>query len=326
MRLVMAALVHPVQGESAKLQDLELLKLANCWLQRKSDGRQDSLLLIGVDFPQVEDLRKRVAPLGLRDVDLDVITMEEDSDLGAEVELVVGPWLKAKHPYAVSFMNWESLLGELVVPDLNWWWTGVEAKPAEEYSPILEGLENLVPNSFRRQIPTWLELTLHGSDRGLFDSEQAKYEICMDALGLARWLHGYQEVSGNGYFDFDYWSAATQLPIDQMRLSEEVWRNYAKEIKDAFYDEDATQATLCAAALKVCLANRVTDLASTLRDAFGGATPLLWALYSAIWPNLEEPCDDAYLDLFSGTQTIKSELMPQWNFVNEGWGYFEENY
>lgn len=67
MQLVMAAVVLPLQGESEKFQDLELLKLANCWLQRKADGHQDSLLLVGVNFAQVEDLQKRLAPLGLRD-------------------------------------------------------------------------------------------------------------------------------------------------------------------------------------------------------------------------------------------------------------------
>lgn len=137
MQLVMAALVHPVQGESEKCQDVALLKLANCWLQRKSEGHKDSLLLVGIDFPQVEDLRKRVAPLGLRDVDLEVIALDEDSNLEDDVAPVVGKWLEDKHPSAVSFLNWKSLLGDLVVPDLNWWWTGVEAEPAEEYSSIL---------------------------------------------------------------------------------------------------------------------------------------------------------------------------------------------
>lgn len=326
MQLVMAALVHPVQSsESEKLQDLELLKLANCWLQRKSDGHQDSLLLLGVNFAQVEDLQKRVAPLGLRDVDLEVISLDEDSELRDEVSAVVGKWLEDKHPTAVTFLDWTSLLGGLAVPDLNWWWTGVEAKPAEEYSSILAGLADLAPASFRDQLPTWLALILQESDLGLFDSEQANYEVYMVALGLARWLQGYDEVSENGYFNFDYSSAATLLPIDQMRLGEEVWRKYGDEIKEAFYDEDATQADLCAAALKVCLANRATDLAGTLREAFGGASPLLCALYSAIWPNLTEPSADAAADLFGGTRMLVSELMPQWNFVNEGWGDFTED-
>lgn len=325
MQLVMVVLVRPVHGESEKLQDLELLKLANCWLQRKAEGHKDGLLLLGVDFPQVEDLQKRVAPLGLRDVDLAVIALDEDSNLGDDVAPVVGKWLEDKHPSAVSFLNWALLLGDLAVPDLNWWWTGVEAEPADEYSAILAGLEDLVPDSFRDQLPTWLALVLQESKLGLFDSEQTNYAVCMEALGLARWLQGYDEVSENGYFDFSYSLASTQLPIDQMRLSEEVWQNYADEIKDAFDDEDATQADLCAAALKLCLANRVTDLAGTLREAFGGPAPLLWALYSAIWPNLTEPSADAFVDLFGGTRMLVSELMPQWNFVNEGWGDFTED-
>jgi hypothetical protein len=320
MQLVMAAVVLPLQGESEKFQDLELLKLANCWLQRKADGHQDSLLLVGVNFAQVEDLQKRLAPLGLRDVDLEVITVAEDEYVGDEMESVMTRWLASKHPSAVTFLKWKSLLGDLVAPDLNFWWTGVEVEAGDEYSSILDGSDSLVPESFRNQIPTWLSLLMHCSGFGRLESEQVNYEACMEALGLARWLHGYEAVSGNSYFDFCYSTAVTQFDIDPMRLGEEVWRNYADDIRDAFYDEHATQEDLRAAALRVCLANRAPDLAGTLREAFGGATPLLWALYSAIWPNLTEPSDEAALDLVNGNRILKSELMPQWDFVNEGWG------
>ena len=152
MQLVMAAVVLPLQGESEKFQDLELLKLANCWLQRKADGHQDSLLLVGVNFAQVEDLQKRLAPLGLRDVDLEVITVAEDEYVGDEMESVMTRWLASKHLSAVTFLKWKSLLGDLVAPDLNFWWTGVEVEAGDEYSSILDGSDSLVPESFRNQI------------------------------------------------------------------------------------------------------------------------------------------------------------------------------
>lgn len=325
MLLVLTTLVHNVDGEAREQQELTLLKLANSWLQRKSDGIQDGLLLIGVDFPSPEELRKRVGPLGLGDADLEVVQLEEGEYLGEQVEPVLSGWLRAKHPSAVSFLNWKTLQGERAYPELDWWWTGVEAAPADELSSILEGMRKLLPADFKAQAPTWLELAMHDSPVGMFDSEQANFEVVMNALGVSRWLQAYDEVSENGYFNFDYQEAMKAFPVDLMRLGREAFQDNAEATAEAFDDEEATQDQLAAASLRVCLANRSSTLAHSLRKSFGSPTGLLWALYTSIWPALTKPMDEACGQLFSGHTVALGELMPQWQFVEEGWGNITEN-
>lgn len=325
MLLVLTTLVHNVDGEAREQQELTLLKLANAWLQRKSDGIQDGLLLIGVDFPSPKELRKRVGPLGLGDANLEVVQLEEGEYLGEQVEPVLSSWLSAKHPSAVSFLNWQAMQGERAYPELNWWWTGVEAVPADELSSIHEGMRQLLPADFKAQAPTWLELVMHDSPVGMFDSEQANFEVVMSALGVSRWLQAYDEVSENGYFNFDYQEAMKAFPVDLMRLGREAFQDNAEATAEAFDDEEATQDQLAAACLRVCLANRSSILAQTLQNSFGSPTALLWALYTSIWPALTKPMDEACGQLFSGHTVALGELIPQWQFVEEGWGNLTED-
>lgn len=325
MLLVLTALVHNVEGEAQEQQELTLLKLANAWLQRRSDGVQDGLLLIGVDFPSTEELRRRVAPLGLSDADLEVVQLDEGEYLGEQVEPVLSNWLSAKHPSSVSFLNWKAVQGERAYPELDWWWTGVEAEPADELSSIHEGMRRMLPADFKSQAPTWLELVMHDSPVGMFDSEQANFEVVMNALDISRWLQAYDEVSENGYFNFDYQEAIKTFPVDLMRLCREAFQDNAEATAEAFDDEEATQDQLAAACLRVCLANRSSILAQTLRTSFGSSTALLWALYTSIWPALTKPNDEACGQLFSGHTVPLGELMPQWQFVEEGWGNLTED-
>lgn len=325
MLLVLTALVHNVDGAAREQQELTLLKLANAWLQRKSDGLRDALLLIGVDFPSTEELRRRVAPLGLGDADLEVVQLDEGEYLGEQVETVLSNWLSAKHPSAVSFLNWKTLQGERAYPELDWWWTGVEAAPAVELSSIHEGMRKLLPADFKAQAPTWLELAMHDSPVAMFDSEQANFQVVMNALGVSRWLQAYDEVSENGYFNFDYQEAMNAFPVDLMRLGREAFQDKAEATAEVFDDEEATQDQLAAACLRVCLADRSSSLAHALRKSFGSSTALLWALYTSIWPALTKPMNEACGQLFSGHTVALGELMPQWQFVEEGWGNLTED-
>lgn len=325
MLLVLTTLVHNVDGEAREQQELTLLKLASAWLQRKSDGFRDALLLIGVDFPSTEELRRRVSPLGLSDADLEVVQLDEGEYLGEHVEPVLSNWLSAKHPSAVSFLNWQAIQGERAYPELDWWWTGVEAEPADELSSIHDGMRQLLPADFKSQAPTWLELAMHDSPVGMFDSEQANFEVVMNALGVSRWLQAYDEVSENGYFNFDYQEAMKAFPVDLMRLGREAFQDNAEATAEVFDDEEATQDQLATACLRVCLANRSSILAQTLRTSFGSSTALLWALYTSIWPALTKPMYGACDQLFSGHTVALGELMPQWQFVEEGWGNLTED-
>lgn len=325
MLLVLTTLIHNVDGEAREQQELTLLKLANSWLQRKNDGLRDGLLLIGVDFPSTEELRERVAPLGLGGADLEVVHLDEGEYLGEQVEPVLSSWLSAKHPSAVSFLNLKVIQGERAYPELDWWWTGVEAAPADELSSIHEGMRQLLPADFKAQAPTWLELVMHDTPIGMFDSEQANFDVVMNALGISRWLNAYNEISENGYFNFDYGEAIETFPVDLMRLGREAFQDNAEATTEAFDDEEATQDQLAAACLRVCLADRSSSVAVTLRDSFGSPTALLWALYTSIWPALTKPMDEACGQLFSGHTVALGALMPQWRFVEEGWGNLTED-
>lgn len=325
MQLVMAALVYPDKGEASKFQKVELSKLANTLHQRKRDGHADSVLLMGIDFPHVEALRELVVDLGLPEVDFVAITVGEQAALGDAVEPVLRAWLQGNHPAAVCYLGWTGLLEGLAVPHLNWRWTGVKVKPVVELSALHEAMEELVPQDFKPQVSTWLGLLLKNSTRDFFDSEDVNYDISMDALGLARWLEAYDQVSENGFFGFDYTHAADLIRVDQMRLGQEVWQQCPEETAEVFEDVDATQADLCGLCLKICLSNRATNLASTLRDSFGDTSALLWALQSTIWPCLSESSEDAASDFLAGNRMPLSELRPLWDFVNNGWGKFSED-
>lgn len=319
MLAVLIALIRAEDGCSREQQELALLKLANVWLQRKNCGLRDGLLLVGVDFSSVEEFRQRVAPLGLGDADLEVIQVGEDGDLGECIEPVVSDWLHSKHPSAVSFLDWRSMLGESAYPELNWWWTGVEAEPVDELSSIYEGMRQLLPADFEVQAPTWLELLMRDSPVGMFDSEYTNFDIVMHATCLTRWLSAYDEVSENGFFKFDYDEAFKVFSIDLMRLGREAFQENQQTTSEAFDDEDATQQQLAVTCLRSCLATRSPSLAETLRHTFGSSTALLWALYTSIWPALKKPMNEACEQLFSGHTVEFGNFMSQWRFVEEGW-------
>jgi len=325
MLLIQTTLIHKIDGAAREEQELTLLKLSNAWLQRKNDGLRDGLLLIGVDFISTEELRKRVSPLGLGDADLGVVQLDEGEPLGEQVEPILSSWLYSKHPSAVSFLNWRAMHDERAYPEMDWWWTGVEAESAEELSSIYEGMRQLLPSDFKAQAPTWLELLMHDSPVGMFDSEQANFEVVMNAVGVCRWLQAYDEVCENGYFNFDYEDAVKTFSVDLMRLGREAFQQNAESTAEAFADVEASQHQLAAVCLKVCLTGRSSSIAKALRDSFGGPTALLWALYTSIWPALTKPMDKACDQLFRGQTVTFGELMPQWRFVEEGWGHLTED-
>lgn len=319
MLLVLTALIHDGQDTTQEKQELALLKLANTWLQRKVDGFQDSILLIGVNFPSTKELQEKVGPLGLGDADLEVVQLEEGEYLGELIEPVLSRWLYAKHRSAVSFLHWRDIQGERFYPDLNWWWMGVETMPADELSLIHEAMMKMLPAEFKSQAPTWLELLMRDSPVGMFDSEQVNFEIVMNALGICRWLHAYNQVSKNGFFEFDYREALRIFPVDLMRLSKESFQDNVDATAEAFDDEDATQDQLAAACLRVCLANRSFSLAQTLRNSFNNPGALLWALHTSIWPALTIPMNEAFNQLVADRAIELGNVMPQWEFVTEGW-------
>lgn len=319
MQLVLVAVIRNLEEAKKEKQDMELLKLANLWLQRKNDGLKDSILLIGLNYKNLEDLRNNLKPIGLGDADLEVLEIENEEDLGECIEPILSLWLSNKHPGAVCFLDWKSLLAGMAFPNLFWWWTGVEEEKVDELSSINDAMESMVPYEFKSSVATWLELFLRDSPKGMFDSEEASYEISMNAIALTRWLNIYDEVSENGFFDFDCQEAIKSFPIDLMRLARDAWQTHTQLTAELFDNEEANQFELSAQCLKLCLTGEEASISATLKDSFGGALPLLYALYSSIWPDYKNPVSESVMDLCDGASKPTEEIMPQWNFVNEGW-------
>lgn len=328
MKPILIALFHHVSGEGKRGQEMQLLKLANAWLQRKQAGELDHLLLIGVNFESDEVFRNYVVSYGLTEVDTATVTTEEgyEDALGEDVENIVSPWLSVKHPTAIGFLGWQKLIGDNLYSEIDWWWTGMKGTDdAEELSAVLDGIDELLPSDFRAAKSTWLELLLQETGHWIFDSEEANYNVSMEALGLARWLEGFDAASGNGFYDFDYSTASQTVGIEDIRLAAEAWRDCPEVVEDAYADENSTEDDLRVACLRACLSNRNSAIASSLSSAFQGDTALLWALHSSIWPKLNKPMGEAATELVSGEYGDFSEVMQQWQFVSEGWGDFVED-
>lgn len=246
MKPILVALVYHVSGEGKKGQELQLLKLANAWLQRKQAGESDHLLLIGVNFDSDEVFHNYVATYGLTEVDTATVTTEEgyEDALGEDVENILSPWLSAKHPTAIGFLDWQKLINDNLYPEIDWWWTGIKGTGAEELSSILDGIDELLPSDFRTAKTTWLELLLQETGHWIFDSEEANYNVSMEALGLARWLEGFDAASENGFYDFDYSTASRAVGIEDIRLAAEAWRDCPEDVEEAYADENSTEDDL----------------------------------------------------------------------------------
>lgn len=298
MNLVLVLLVTKVNGEPPASQMLNVLKVANVWLQRKQEGWVDSLLLIGEEFQTEDEFKSFLCPYGLRDVNLAVIPESYYEVRGERVEAIVNPWLEDKHPAAIGFLEFQKYCTVVKYPNEGWWWTGVEARD-EELSSIFEKISELVPNDFKKQASTWLALLLEERGKWLFESDMDDYEVCMLALGLSRWLTGFDAISGNNSYDFSYQDAVRLFPVNLVRLAFESGRTVGPTVTDLFDAEDTLDTDLAAACLRHCLEFRNSKLVGSLKSVFGGETALLWGAYSSIWSNTQTPMQKAANNLVS---------------------------
>lgn len=323
MNLVLILLISNANGEAQASQELNILKIANVWLQRKQAGVLDALLLIGEEFQTEAELKVFLSPYGLGDADLAVISESEYEERGELIEAIVTPWLEEKHPAAIGFIDFQQYCTEAKYPADGWWWTGVESKQ-DELSSIYEKISELVPTDFKKQASTWLELLLEDRAKWLFESDGDDYEVCMLAIGLSRWLTGFDAISGNNSYDFSYDEAVKLFTLNLARLAFEAGQSSNSSIAEVFYVAETLDAELDAACLRHCLTSRNTELATSLRAAFGGDNALLWGAYSSIWPKTEIPMQAAVNKLVSLENIDIGDLDPIWRFVSEGWCDFAD--
>lgn len=323
MNLVLVLLISKANGGAQTTQELNILKIANAWLQRKQGGFLDSLLLIGEEFQTEDEFKAFLSPYGLVDIDLAVIPESYYEVRGERVESVVNPWLEEKHPAAIGFLGWQQYCAQVKYPADGWWWTGGEAKD-EELSSIYEKISELVPADFKKQASTWLALLLQDRDKWLFENDMEDYEVYMLALGLSRWLTGFDAISGNNFYDFSYEEAVRLFPLNLARLAFEAGRTRDSSMTDVFDADETLDAELGAACLRHCLTSRNAKLAASLTAAFDGETALLWGVYSSIWPNTQKPMQAAANDLVSLEYIDIGDFDPMWRFVSDGWCDFAD--
>jgi hypothetical protein len=323
MNLVLILLITKANGEAQARQELNILKIANVWLQRKQSGFLDSLLLIGEEFQTEGELKDFLSPYGLVGVDLAVLPESYYEVRGELVESVIYSWLDINHPAAIAILGWQQYCSQVVYPADGWWWTGGEAKD-DELSEIGEKISKLVPVDFKKQASTWLALLLQDKDKSLIKSDMEGYEACMLAIGLSRWLTGFDAISGNSSYNFSYEEAVRLFPLNLARVAFEAGRTCDSSMADVFDAEDTLDTELDIACLRHCLTTRNAKLASSLKSAFGGETALLWASYSSIWPQTQRPMQAAVNKLVSLDYIDIGDFEPMWFFASEGWCDFAD--
>ena len=321
LSVVLIAVVHRPTGDLGAGQELDLLRTANAWLQRKQAGSNDGLLIIGAGFGSKDELGEFLHHFGLAAANCACVDGESD-DLSEAVGPLVERWLSKEHPAAVPSLNWRKQVQGLVYPEIEWWWTGVEAQPDE--LEALYGAAELAPTNFNLAFSTWLVLLLREMEIWLFENEAEDYETSIAALGLARWLTGFDAVSENNFYDFDYQQASESLAISKVRLGLEAGALGLSETLDGDDPDDVDDEKLMASCLHLCLGERNACLARTLSGAFGGDSALFWALHSSIWPAFSKSMETAASDLVNGIELDLAEVDRSWRFVSDGWGDFSE--
>ena len=322
MNLVFVILIQAFKNQNPIPGELELQTIATGWLRRKRAGFQDSLLLIGEEFPSEDAFKAFLKPYGLADADLAVIQDSYDEVRGERMEAVVEPWLSGKHPAAVSFIEWSKYCDPDTYPPEGWWWVGVEAYE-EELSSIYDRMAEFVPYAYKKQVSTWLAFILEEKVKWLFSSDAENFEVCMLAISLSRWLKGFDAVTGNNSYQFDYHEAAQRFPINHLRLGFEAGQTSSDELVDELLEAGTSDEEIPAILLRHCLSARNHDgeIPSSLKRAFGSETALLWGAYSSIWPNLQQPMTRAMNDLMSPGHVLDiGGLMEIHQFVCDGWG------
>lgn len=320
-RLALALVVDPRIVLPVDRLDADLLQRANAWLSRRVAGHKDDLLLVGHGFENEAALKVALAPYGLEDAECRWLDSPDDS-LGDEVETVVSPWRRTKHPGAIPVVLPTTLLPGLIYPRGGWWWSGLEAADDEQVA-MADLLSATLPSSFEAQSAAWAEVLIQLRGREVEDAEVSEYESVMMSLALSRWLHGFDAATENNFFGFSYEEAIQASGVSTLRLGFEAGRDHGSDLDDAFQGEEYPDEGLLDAVLKVCLESRTGRLRDLLSEGFGGDGLLFWSLHSSIWPTLNQAVDDALDDLLALRREEYSELERPWLFVTEGWGDVE---
>lgn len=198
--------------------DVQLLRIANAWLNRRQAGMEDDLLIVGSGFASEDELIGYLRPYGLAGARLATL----DADIGdmyleEEIGVAVERWRGQVHEGSIPAVDLNGFIDDLAYPTDGFWWAGVEASSVEE-DEHSAALASLIPDSFRQQAGTWTAILMdrlrHRSD----GEESSDYEASITMLVLAYWLNGFDAASENGFFDFSATEGFEATAIDVSAL------------------------------------------------------------------------------------------------------------
>jgi hypothetical protein len=320
-KLSLVVVVYPQSSADEPYLNVALLLKANAWLQRRNTGFEDDLLVVGIGFEDESALKAMLKPYGLGHAQLAVEHLDRSDDDAALGECMSRAVSRFRKREAISIVNWKALVKNDAYPLDGWWWVGLESVDDQQAIALDVVIRSLLPDPFRETAITWAAIIAACTDLNAVGEDDEVFEAHMTALGLARWLNGFDAATENNFYDFSAAEAVRAPGFDAMRLGFEAGQFHSKAFSEIVYDcNDDFGPTL----LLVCLRDRNAQVRDALSVAFGGNAALFWSLYAAIHPEFKNPMEQALDDLLSLRTLDMADLDGPWRFVTDGWIDFSE--
>lgn len=307
-------LVRSVGAEptDANMRRPWLAALSATWLYRKlHHPLGDRLILIGHGYADLRLFESDMARYGLQDAELH-ITETAPGQLGYEdeVESILGSHAELRNAVPLATVP---TMPEPIYPHGGWWWIGVEAAGAD-YLRLTE----LLPDRFTDQSATWEGIVdaAFGAEEVQSPSEEFDHRLHLAAL--ARWLHGFNEASGNSYYDLDAEQACSELGISIARLGFEAGHRLGSDL-ELEVPEAEDDGALLSLLFRACVSIRLQGLHSRLVRFFGDAHVLHYSLHATIWPRYDRMVDDAVESFLNDLPDQSQDLQRAYWFVQDGW-------
>lgn len=320
--IAVAVLRHPVPDPSQQTAGAHrLLTLANAWLQRRAAGFLDDLVLVGVGFTDMDEIRASVTPFGLGAATILRLLATDDGDFGEDVGAELHQLLPERHPCAISVSRWPVPARSAGYPE-GLWWMGIECSDPDS-GRWADSLSALLDEPFRSQAPTWEALLSSLMDLDL-EGDSARLQAGLSIASFARWLHGFNAAAENTFFDFDYRHAADACDLDDFLLGFEAAIHHGENLVHEADGHDTEQ--LRRYAVRALLgSNRYLDTAA-IRSCFGGSAALFFSLHTSIWPNRSQPACDVCSELCSPTGDDIPDRLQAWSFVDrDDWSEIDDS-
>ena len=300
--------------------DVVVLRAAHRALLRHQNGITDAFLFVLCGELTLEEADVAIANYGFPDVSVIFInTKDDDGDklddenVREQIGSAISQWLDKHHPAALTSLSPDGYDG------LDMWWSGIES--TEEEWAFTEEYAATLPETHRKKANTLLAILKKALDLDDPADWLDENNFALFAAALCEWLHGFEAASGNSNNNFDANDVNYALKIDDFFLGflfcPEVVSPDLRYLLDSC---DGDIAELKASAFKIVITEERTKVRKSLSKYFGNDTALFWTLYSAIWPQFNEPSVDLCNALVnSSAWEDMADVNDAWEFVTNGW-------